>query len=244
MTVSSSRTSRRTPTAATRVTLSIVHWAVQVAIAVVGVVGVVGEDIGPLIVWCLLGTAYAVVVVIVLAVLARGRARAADELADVPSWFGHVRSLVTVVLTIAPALIGASSAVLVIVFGRDSTSAGVLSSLMDASTLSTAMVIKIIGVWAMLLAWGMLHWGFAQMYLHRTEAALPGRILAFPDDAHPSMVDHVYFAFTVGTTFAASDVNVLTSRTRWLVTVHAVLSFFLNGLIVVLSFNTIMGGGS
>jgi len=57
------------------------------------------------------------------------------------------------------------------------------------------------------------------------------------------MVDFVYFSFTVGSSFAASDVTVLSSRTRWTVVWHSVSSFFFNGLIIVLALNTIMSNG-
>ena len=45
----------------------------------------------------------------------------------------------------------------------------------------------------------------------------------------------------LGTTFAASDVEVLSTRLRWTVVWHSVLSFFFNGLIIVLALNTITG---
>jgi uncharacterized membrane protein len=50
----------------------------------------------------------------------------------------------------------------------------------------------------------------------------------------------VYFAYTLGTTFAASDVEVRTTRMRWTIVWHSVLSYFFNGLVIVLALNTIM----
>ena len=38
-----------------------------------------------------------------------------------------------------------------------------------------------------------------------------------------------------------ADVDILTRRVRWTVTVHAVSSFFFNGAIIVLALNTIIG---
>lgn len=101
---------------------------------------------------------------------------------------------------------------------------------------------KFFGVWAMVLSWMLLHWGFAQVYRH-----LDGRRgspdFAFPASAEPTIVDYAYFAYTVGTSFAVSDVETRSSSIRWLVVVHGVLSFFFNGLIVVLALNTIMSAG-
>ena len=100
----------------------------------------------------------------------------------------------------------------------------------------------IVGVWAMLLSWGSLHWGFAQIYFQRyyAEEAAP---LRFPKTTHPRIVDFVYFSYTLGTTFATSDVETLTPRIRWTIVWHSVLSFFFNGLIIVLALNTITSGG-
>lgn len=94
----------------------------------------------------------------------------------------------------------------------------------------------------MLLGWGFLHWGFAQVYALQDARAYPARALEFPgQNPSPSLVDYVYVAFTVGTTFAASDVSFMNTRTRWLVTIHSVASFGLNALTIALAFNTIMG---
>ena len=61
----------------------------------------------------------------------------------------------------------------------------------------------------------------------------------FPDRDDPGLLDFVYVAFMVGTSFTPNDVNT-TSRIRWTVTWHSVLSYFFNGFIIVLALNTIM----
>ena len=43
----------------------------------------------------------------------------------------------------------------------------------------------------------------------------------------------------IGTSFTPNDINT-TSRIRWTVTWHSVLSYFFNGFIIVLALNTIM----
>jgi uncharacterized membrane protein len=99
-------------------------------------------------------------------------------------------------------------------------------------------LISVLGVWAMLLSWALLHWGFAQLYHRSFYASVPAP-LRFPGTHQPRLVDFAYFAFTIGTSFATSDVETCTSRIRWKVTGHLVLAFFYNGLIVVLALNTI-----
>lgn len=222
--------------------MSVAHWVVQSAIALIGVWWVATDgDLGLLLAWCILGTLYALATMITLGVKASRPGRGVADLTSMPPWFDRLRDAVTFVLTLVPVGIGITAALIVIIVGRSATPGGLLASVADETDISNGLAVKFVGVWAMLLAWGMLHWGFAQIYLYRTESALPDKVLDFPGTEDPSLLDHVYFGFTVGTTFAASDVSVLTSRTRWLVMVHSVLSFFLNALIIALAFNTLMG---
>ncbi|MFE6997166.1 DUF1345 domain-containing protein [Microbacterium sp. NPDC057659] len=204
----------------------VANWGWQLVLAGIGVAGLVDVSMDLLSWWCVFGTLYALGTVVYLAIRSRAPRSATDE-DDTPRWFERARGPVIVVLTIIPTLIGVTAALNVIVLGSDS---------------ELGWYVKLVGVWAMLLAWGFLHWGFAQLYLNQ-QLRTPHRTLSFPEAPHPGLVEYVYFAFTVGTTFAASDVSVLSTRTRWLVTVHSVLSFFMNAMIIVLSFNTITGAG-
>ena len=54
------------------------------------------------------------------------------------------------------------------------------------------------------------------------------RGLAFPGEQSPKQRDFAYFAFTVGTSFAVSDVDVTDDAMRHAVLGHQVLSFFYN----------------
>jgi uncharacterized membrane protein len=99
-----------------------------------------------------------------------------------------------------------------------------------------------VGVAAILISWALLHWGYA-LYYYRRYHRSPRPILAFPETPTPRLSDFVYFAVTVGTSFATSDTQVLSPRLRWAVTKHAVLSFFYNGAIIVLAFNTLKAAG-
>jgi uncharacterized membrane protein len=205
----------------------------QLTMIAVGLWAVVVEEdaegsIGLLAAWCAIGTVYEVVVLIVL-----GRASKRPPTAHRPSRFevGRLARVVSMTATILASLIGFTAALQVLGLHNDPT----IGSLID-----------LVGVWSMLLAWGFLHWGFSQIYYQRYYSA-PEPMLRFPAPAgaaaEPRFVDFVYFAFTLGTTFAASDVEVLTSRARWTVVWHSVLSYFFNGLIIVLALNTIMSTG-
>ena len=58
------------------------------------------------------------------------------------------------------------------------------------------------------------------------------RGLAFPGEQSPKQRDFAYFAFTVGTSFAVSDVNVTDDAMRQAVLGHQILSFFYNTCIL------------
>lgn len=78
-------------------------------------------------------------------------------------------------------------------------------------------------------AWGVLNTSYAlhYAYLYYRSEESPGG-LAFPGDESPQQRDFAYFAFTVGTSFAVSDVNVTDPTMRQAVLGHQILSFFYN----------------
>ena len=74
------------------------------------------------------------------------------------------------------------------------------------------------------------------MLLLSTQAPSP----TAPGTERPRLVDFVYFSFTNGTSFAPSDVSIMTTRMRWTVSWHSLAAFFLNALLIVLVINTII----
>ena len=78
-------------------------------------------------------------------------------------------------------------------------------------------------------AWGILHTSYALHYAYkyyRSEESPGG--LTFPGEQSPKQRDFAYFAFTIGTSFAVSDVDVTDDAMRQAVLGHQVLSFFYN----------------
>jgi uncharacterized membrane protein len=78
-------------------------------------------------------------------------------------------------------------------------------------------------------AWGVLHTSYAlhYAYLYYRSETSPGG-LTFPGEQSPKQRDFAYFAFTIGTSFAVSDVDVTDDAMRQAVLGHQVLSFFYN----------------
>ena len=90
--------------------------------------------------------------------------------------------------------------------------------------------------------WGVLHtsYGLHYAYLYyRSEESAGG--LVFPGEQSPDQLDFAYFAFTIGTSFAVSDVNVTDRAIRRAVLGHQILSFFYNTTILALAIDLITG---
>ncbi|WP_247595419.1 DUF1345 domain-containing protein [Actinomyces procaprae] len=117
-----------------------------------------------------------------------------------------------------------------------------LSSVYSAE--ETASLIRIIQVvftvmtiLMAVLGWALLHLGYARHYERLDH--LYGPSFKFPGTEDPDLTDYVYFSLTVGTTFATSDVAVSSRRLRWTVTMHSILAFFYNAIVLAIAFRLI-----
>lgn len=121
---------------------------------------------------------------------------------------------------------------------------GIMSGLLIVVTeegTQAALYGKIVGVPAVLLAWAILHFGYADRYAQAYYSALPEKLLVFPGTEHPTFIDFAYFSFTVGTTFAVSDVDAQTSGIRLRILAHGVLSFIYNTAMLGIAIGVISG---
>ncbi|MFG6444073.1 DUF1345 domain-containing protein [Microbacterium sp. P06] len=178
-----------------------------------------------LVAWCLVGTGYAVGVFVVLRV-----ASASAESDEPPTLLE---------LGIVPRAISLVGTILVTLVGVTATLQHVLADPQN----EVDVAVDLVGVWAMILAWMLFHWGFAQLYLqlYYRESEPP---LRFPSAAAPGILEFAYFSYTVAVSLAVSDVEVLDRRMRWRVLVHSILSFFFNGLIIVTALGAISEVGA
>lgn len=76
-----------------------------------------------------------------------------------------------------------------------------------------------------LLAWALTHTAFALRYAHLHYGSMHLGGFDFPGNKPPTELDFAYLAFTVGMTFATSDVNVTSTNARRAVLAHALVSF-------------------
>lgn len=99
----------------------------------------------------------------------------------------------------------------------------------------------IVGVPAVLFAWAILHFGYAERYSKSYYAGLPERSLSFPNTDNPTFIEFAYFSFTLGTTFSVSDVETQTSAIRLQILSHSVLAFIYNTATIGIAVSVITG---
>jgi uncharacterized membrane protein len=92
----------------------------------------------------------------------------------------------------------------------------------------------ILSAWMFLQVMFALH--YAGVYFLRAPRGFQGG-LDFPGTSEPGWVEFFYQAFTVGCTFASSDVSVTTKRMRRICVIQGVVGFFFNAIILALSIN-------
>jgi uncharacterized membrane protein len=98
----------------------------------------------------------------------------------------------------------------------------------------------------LLISWLVMQVVFAIHYAHLHFATgrdgtdqLPA--LVFPNDDKPDYWDFFYFATSIGATSQTSDVAIRTKAMRRVVTLHAVVSFFFNTMVLAITINIAAG---
>ena len=92
----------------------------------------------------------------------------------------------------------------------------------------------VVSAWTFLQVMFGLH--YAGVYFQRHKGGIQGG-LDFPGCPQPDWMEFFYQAFTIGCTFASSDVNVSSKRMRRIVVIQGVACFFFNAIILALTIN-------
>jgi hypothetical protein len=158
----------------------------------------------------------------------------------------HISVLRSVILRVLRAvfLVSRTSSLLFIVLVTLVGLALAISLVPDVRDLETVrgVSLAIMSAFGVISAWGVLQTSYALHYAYlyyRSEESAGG--LAFPGEQSPDQLDFAYFAFTIGTSFAVSDVDVTDRAIRRAVLGHQVLSFFFNTSILALAINLVIG---
>lgn len=110
----------------------------------------------------------------------------------------------------------------------------------------TALRIVLVGG-VVIAAWMLTHAMFAVHYAHHFygDGPEPGPAdrggLEFPGEhTHPDFLDFLYFSLVIGMTCQVSDVQITERHMRRLATIHGVLSFFFNTVILAITINLVV----
>jgi uncharacterized membrane protein len=96
------------------------------------------------------------------------------------------------------------------------------------------------------LSWLTTHVTFAFRYAHEFYADDQGgsdvdRGLEFPGEREPDYMDFLYFSLVLGMTFQVSDVQITSRKLRRVATLHGLMSFLFNTIIVAFTVNIAAG---
>jgi hypothetical protein len=213
------------------------YQAIEVVLILVGITWLVSTnavlDVWLLIVWDVLAFGYC----LTRWLRVRAHRDAHDEDGDgdgVPDWLHSLLGR----------RLGFAAIVLISVMGM---SAGVV--ILVARTLLhggqafavVSVVLQVLGAIAVVMAWLLLHFGYADRYAHLYYQSPAKPALGFPETKRPNLLDFAYFSFTIGSSFAASDVEVRSRSIRYTVMTHGVLSFFYNTAILGMAIGVVTG---
>ncbi|GAA2796807.1 DUF1345 domain-containing protein [Crossiella cryophila] len=147
-----------------------------------------------------------------------------------PAWLRTVAGRkLGFVATVLASLVGVLSGLMIVLYDRFG---------MDGEL---TFLIKLIGAPTIIFAWLMLHLGFAERYAHLHYELAGGQGLGFPDEDEPNLAYFAYFAFTIGTSFAVSDVTVRRRELRYAVLVHSTMSFLYNTALLGIAIGVLTG---
>jgi uncharacterized membrane protein len=120
----------------------------------------------------------------------------------------------------------------------------IVSELPDAKAGHAWPIVKLVGTLA--LSWVYTNLVFMLHYAHLHYGVAPSGKgdhggFEFPGTKEPDYWDFLYFAFTAGMSFAASDVDVTRGAVRRIVVLHSLLSFVFNIGVLAFSINVLAG---
>lgn len=117
---------------------------------------------------------------------------------------------------------------------------GVITIISDSSENRThVLLLQISGLLTIIGSWISNVFSFALQYAREDAGAEEGGF-RFPEDAPPVWSDYVYTAIMISTTLSTSDVSVVTRSRRRLISVHTMIAFTFNTVIIAMLVAAIM----
>lgn len=125
----------------------------------------------------------------------------------------------------------------------------ILTSVGNRSAINARTILSLSAL-SVVLSWFLLHTAFGQQYARlyyddfdEQGRPFPGGLrggLTFPGTDPPNYHDFLYVAFTVGLTYAMSDVSVTSCKLRRLVLIHSIISFFFYSMVLGVVLNAVV----
>ena len=141
---------------------------------------------------------------------------------------------------------GATMILLIIVLAAAASLVTIVIILSGIRALPTNLAIRHVGLVlaTYIISWLYVHTAFALHYAHvyyqefeKTREAP----LLFASNLRPTYVDFLYFSMVVGMTCQTADVNIASSRIRFLVMLQGMTAFVFNASLLALAINLISG---
>lgn len=134
--------------------------------------------------------------------------------------------------------------ILVAILASFAAMAGLAGEVKEAPQAEKYLFLGLAGV-TLVISWLVTQLVFAIHYAHehfRHDAnGIQGTALVFPSDDKPDYWDFFYFATSIGASSQTSDVSIRSKSMRRLVTLHAVVSFFFNTMVLAITINIAAG---
>jgi uncharacterized membrane protein len=139
---------------------------------------------------------------------------------------------------------GATVILLIIMFGALASLVSIVLILADVKTLPTPSAIKYIALVLVTytISWLFVHTAFALHYAHayyQEYAKNSEPPLLFASKLRPAYVDFLYFSIVIGMTCQTADVNIASTRLRFLVMIQGMTAFVFNASLLGLAINLI-----
>jgi uncharacterized membrane protein len=101
--------------------------------------------------------------------------------------------------------------------------------------------VSVVASWMMVQMIFALHYAHEYYGVDEDDGARDSRGLEFPGIEEPDYWDFLYFAIVIGVACATADVNISSKGLRQLGTVHSLIAFAFNTVIVALTINLTAG---
>jgi uncharacterized membrane protein len=141
---------------------------------------------------------------------------------------------------------GAPVILLIIIFGAIASLISIVIILSEVKALPTALAIKYIAIvlttysisWLFVNTAFALHYAYVYYQENEKNSEPP---LLFASTPRPTYVDFLYFSVVIGMTCQTADINIASSRFRFLVMLQGLTAFIFNASLLALAINLISG---